>query len=83
MDVVVSSLNLFIFGIVSMAIGARSTSWLDRTDAGDMIVDHLSKNEEVKAMDLCPEMMEVQWVVNTWKPGLDSRLCCGIWGGGC
>ena len=59
MDVVVSSLNLFIFGIVSMAIGARSTSWLDRTDAGDMIVDHLSKNEEVKAMDLCPEMMEI------------------------
>ena len=30
-----------------------------RTDEGDMIVNHLSKNEVEKAMDLCPEMVEV------------------------
>ena len=61
------SRDLFVYTIVkamsyvaeSLELNLHVEHVMRRTNAGDMIVDHLSKNEVVKAMDLCPEMLEV------------------------
>ena len=61
------SRDLFVFTLVkalryvaeSLELNLHVVHVMRRTDDGDMIVDHLSKNEVEKAKDLCSVMVEV------------------------
>ena len=92
------SIDVFVYTIVKamryvaecLELNLRVEHVMRRTDDGDMIVDHLSKNEVEKAMDLCPYMKEVPvgsrylevWIrqpATLWDLGRRMLLDGGRW----